>query len=185
MCSPAAARHVKQVAGLLAQMVPAIVVFDDIDLIAEDRDNAGNAGATLFNLLDAMDGMREDVDVQFICTTHRVEQLEKAISSRPGRIDQAIEVAVPDRECRARPVALYAKGLDLQLTDLDGVLDRTAGVTASFIKELLRRATLLGRGRHRADRDLAGHRDRCTPARCTRHPARPEPAAHLGSARHP
>jgi len=134
---------VKIVASLLEQMAPAIIVLDDVDLIAEDRDNAGNAGSTLFNLLDAMDGMSEDVDVLFICTTNRVESLEKAIAARPGRIDQAIEVAVPDRECRARLITLYGEGLDLRLTDLDTVLDRTAGVTASFIKELLRRASLL------------------------------------------
>lgn len=135
--------QMRVVSGLLEEMEPAIVVLDDVDLIAEDRDSAGNAGSTLFNLLDAMDGMREDVDVLFICTTNRVEALERAIAARPGRIDQAVQVAVPDRECRARLLALYGDGLDLQLTDLDGVLDRTAGVTASFIKELLRRALLL------------------------------------------
>jgi hypothetical protein len=134
--------QVKVVATLMAELAPAIVVLDDVDLIAESRDNAGNAGSQLFNLLDAMDGMRDDIDVLFICTTNRAEELETAISARPGRIDQAVEVALPDAECRARLLELYGEGLDLQLTNPDLVVERTAGVTASFMKELLRRATL-------------------------------------------
>jgi hypothetical protein len=38
---------------------------------------------------------------------------------------------------------LYAEGLDLRLDDVDRVVERTAGVTASFVKELMRKAALL------------------------------------------
>ncbi len=135
--------QMKVISGLLSELAPAIVVLDDVDLIAEDRSNAGNAGSALFNLLDAMDGMKEDVDVLFVCTSNRAESLEKALAARPGRIDQAIELDVPDAESRRRLIDVYAKGLDLQLKDTESVIDRTEGVTASFIKELLRRASLV------------------------------------------
>ena len=42
-------------------------------------------------------------------------------------------------------IRLYQGRLQLDLTDPDTVITRTDGVTASFIKELLRRAALFGR----------------------------------------
>ena len=134
--------RIETIASLLAEMAPAIVVLDDVDLIAEDRSTADNAGATLFDLLNAMDGIREDVDVLFVCTSNRADSLEQAISSRPGRIDQAIEIPLPDADCRRRLLELYGQGLDLRIEDLDAVLRRTEGVTASFVREMLRRAAL-------------------------------------------
>lgn len=132
----------KQVSSLLADMAPVVVVLDDVDLVAEERQSANNGGAALFDLLDAMDGMREDLDVLFVCTSNRANNLEQAIAARPGRIDQAIEIPTPDADCRRHLLELYANGIDLRLDDVDAVIHRTEGVTASFVKELLRRATL-------------------------------------------
>jgi ATP-dependent 26S proteasome regulatory subunit len=42
-----------------------------------------------------MDGLREDAEVLFILTTNRPDQIEPALASRPGRIDQAIEISTP------------------------------------------------------------------------------------------
>src|SRR5262249_22124356 len=53
---------------------------------------------------------------------------------------------------------LYGRGLDLRLEDADAVVERTEGVTASFVKELLRKATLvaLEAGReHVTDADVS------------------------------
>ncbi|MBT9586583.1 hypothetical protein IV102_24780 [bacterium] len=36
-----------------------------------------------------MDGLSEDADILFILTTNRVDLLESALASRPGRIDHA------------------------------------------------------------------------------------------------
>ncbi|HEX7995057.1 MAG TPA: hypothetical protein VF506_14135, partial [Streptosporangiaceae bacterium] len=48
----------------------------------------------------------------------------------------------PTPIARARLISLYKGNLVLDLSELDVVIERTAGVTASFIKELLRRAAL-------------------------------------------
>ena len=39
-----------------------------------------------FELLNEMDGLSEDVDVLFLLTTNRVEVLESALATRPGRV---------------------------------------------------------------------------------------------------
>lgn len=132
------------VGQLLPSMAPAVVVLDDVDLIAEDRDrNAMSPRRFLFDLLDLMDGLHDDLDVVFILTTNRVEAIEGAVSSRPGRVDTAVEVPLPDRAGLRRLLDLYATGIDLRLSDAERVITRTEGVTASFIREMLRRATFL------------------------------------------
>lgn len=52
-----------------------------------------------------MDGLSEDADVLFVLTTNQVEMLEPALAARPGRIDQAIELSLPDETSRRRTLA--------------------------------------------------------------------------------
>jgi SpoVK/Ycf46/Vps4 family AAA+-type ATPase len=66
--------------------------------------------ALLNKLLNEMDGLREDTEVLFTLTTNRPDQIELALVSRPGRIDQAIEFPLPDEEGRAKLTKLYARG---------------------------------------------------------------------------
>jgi len=75
-------------------------------------------------------------------TTNRPDILEPALASRPGRIDQAIEIPLPDENCRSRLLDLYARGLTLDLADRQQLVTRTKGVSPAFIRELLRRAAL-------------------------------------------
>ena len=71
--------------------------------------------------------------------TNRPEELESALAGRPGRIDQAIEVGLPDDIGRGKLVRLYGRGLTLNAGIVDEAVRRTEGVSAAFIKELMRR----------------------------------------------
>ena len=128
---------------LARNLQPSMVILEDVDLVAEERDMGGmGENPLLFELLNEMDGLAEDADVIFALTTNRPDLLEPALAARPGRIDQAVEIPLPDADCRRRLLNLYGEGLDLQLEDPETVVTRTEGVSASFIKELLRRAAL-------------------------------------------
>jgi ATP-dependent 26S proteasome regulatory subunit len=61
------------------------------------------------------------------------------LASRPGRIDQAIEVPLPDDIGRNKLVQLYGRGLPLGDAVVGEAARRTKGVSAAFIKELMRR----------------------------------------------
>lgn len=135
--------------GMLAEacsvaraLQPSVVVVEDVDLIAEERDHHLGENPLLFELLNEMDGLAADNDVTFLLTTNRADLLEEALAARPGRVDHAAELPVPDADARARLIRLYQGNLVLDLSDVEVVIERTAGVTASFIKELLRRAAL-------------------------------------------
>jgi ATP-dependent 26S proteasome regulatory subunit len=126
--------------SLARLLQPAMVVIEDVDLIARDREHMGPCEESLLNeLLNEMDGLKQDADILFILTTNRPEQLESALASRPGRIDQAIEVPVPDDIGRRKLVQLYGRGLPLGDAVVGEAAERTKGVSAAFIKELMRR----------------------------------------------
>jgi hypothetical protein len=127
--------------ALARLLSPSIVVIEDVDLIARDRDDMQTPGqeSLLNRLLNEMDGLRENSDVLFVLTTNRAEALEPALAGRPGRIDQAIEFPLPDPSGRRRLVELYRHGLVVPEKVLDNVVERTEGASAAFIRELMRR----------------------------------------------
>ncbi|GAA2759500.1 AAA family ATPase [Actinopolymorpha rutila] len=129
----------------LARMLqPALVVLEDCDLVAEARDFApGMENPLLFEMLNEMDGIEDDVDVAFLLTTNRADLLEPALAQRPGRVDLAVEIPLPDAAGRARLLQLYGPDLKLPPEVLAELVARTDGTTASFAKELVRRAILL------------------------------------------
>ena len=85
--------------------------------------------------IDLLDGVS-----RLIAMANRPEALEAALASRPGRVDQAIEFPLPDDEGRAKLARLYARGMDVPEDVLRATVQRTDGVSASFIKELMRRS---------------------------------------------
>jgi hypothetical protein len=132
---------IREACSIARVLQPAAIVVEDVDLIAEERGFGPGAHPLLFQLLNEMDGLGEDVDVAFILTTNRADLLEPALAARPGRVDQAVHIPTPDAAGRHRLLDLYRRNLDLR-ADLGPVVQRTEGVTASFLKELLRRAAL-------------------------------------------
>lgn len=123
---------------------PAMIVLEDCDLIAEHR--GGDTNAALFETLEALDGIDGDADIAFVMTTNRPDLLERALVERPGRVDLAVKIDKPDAAARLRLLRLYADGLGFSDDALRRAADRTEGATASFAKELVRRAVLRAAG---------------------------------------
>ena len=133
---------IRPACALARMLQPSIVVLEDVDLVAQHRGFV-ESNPLLFDVLNQMDGIDEDADVSFVLTTNRADLLEPALAGRPGRVDLAIEIPLPDDDGRRRLLELYGRDLDLRLSDPQAVVRRTAGVTASFVKELMRKASLL------------------------------------------
>lgn len=133
--------YLGQYMNLARLLQPSLVVIEDVDLIARTREEMGGPCEELLlnKLLNEMDGLKENTDILFVLTTNRPEDLEAALSARPGRIDQAIEVPLPDAQGRAKLIELYGKRLALSPAIIDEGVKRTEGVSAAFIKELMRR----------------------------------------------
>ena len=158
---------ISEACSVARALQPSVVVVEDVDLIAEERDHYSGQNPLLFQLLNEMDGLAADIDVTFLLTTNRADLLEEALAARPGRVDHAAELPVPDAEARVRLISLYQGSLALDLSDLGAVIERSEGVTASFIKELLRRAALQAAEDEDRDEELATGPLRVTDAHMT------------------
>ena len=88
---------------LAKDLAPSMVVLEDVDLVAQDRMMDGPT-SLLFELLNQIDGIGPDADVIFLMTTNRVDILEPALAARPGRVDQAVAIPLPN-ERRQAPAA--------------------------------------------------------------------------------
>jgi hypothetical protein len=125
--------------AIARDLEPATVVFEDIDLVAAERMLDYGSSGVLFDLLNQMEGLAEDADLLFLLTSNRPDVLEPALAARPGRVDLALEIPLPDAAARARLLRLYAGGIEF---DVDAAVERTESVSGAFIKELMRQAAL-------------------------------------------
>src|SRR5207249_8681991 len=136
-------RALESACRLARMLTPATIILEDVDLIGTERQHQTvSANALLFELLNQMDGLADDTDLLFVLTTNRPDILEPALAARPGRIDQAIEVPPPDADCRRRLVVLYGRDLPTDGIDWERLVQRTAGASGAFIRELLRKAAV-------------------------------------------
>jgi hypothetical protein len=135
---------ISEACAIARDLQPAMVILEDVDLVAQERTMMGlGATSLLFQLLNEMDGIGEDADVIFVMTTNRADLLEPALAARPGRVDQAVELPLPDATARERLIGLFATGLDLRLENPAAIVDATEGVAPAFLRELVRKAALL------------------------------------------
>jgi AAA+ superfamily predicted ATPase len=129
-----------------------VVFSEDIDLIAQDRNNRTN------DLILVIDGVvSKNSPIMTILTTNHVEKLNPVIL-RPGRLDAIISIREPDKETVQRLIRHYAKGLIEENANLDRAGRELAGQIPATIRECVERAKLgmIGRGaKTLTDHDLS------------------------------
>jgi SpoVK/Ycf46/Vps4 family AAA+-type ATPase len=128
--------------AIARELTPATVVLEDVDLVATERTMTTAHTGILFELLNQMEGLEQDADLLFLLTTNRADLIEPALATRPGRVDLALEVPLPDDSDRTRLVKLYAEDVPLDAPTEQDLVARTDGLTGAFIKELMRQASL-------------------------------------------
>jgi len=133
---------IEQALGIGRDLAPATFVFEDIDLVAAERTMEFGSRGVLFELLNQMEGLAEDEDLLFVLTTNRPDLIEPALAARPGRVDLALEIPLPDAGGRRRLLGLYGAGIEIDAGSVDQLVERSDGVSGAFIKELVRQAWL-------------------------------------------
>jgi len=98
-----------------------IIIFDDMDIMFEDRDK-GNHHLTDF--LTNLDGCDPSEGVVFVFTSNQTEGLDGAFI-RPGRIDLIITFDSPNKELRRRFITERFHPHILEQIDVEELLDRT------------------------------------------------------------
>lgn len=133
--------QIAQAFALARELVPATIVLEDVDLVAAERTGPGRH-SVLFELLNQLEGLSEDSDLLVLLTTNRPDLVEPALAARPGRVDLALQLPLPDAEDRRRLFRLYAGTIELDEATEQELVDRSESVTGALIRELMRQATL-------------------------------------------
>lgn len=130
---------------------PAVLFAEDIDRVAEERDDETN------DMLNTIDGvLSKDSKVITVVTSNFPEKLDKAML-RPGRLDAVIHVPAPNAVACEQLVRLYGRGLIDRLTDLSKVGEALKGHIPATIREVVERSKLgmISRdGDHLNEKDL-------------------------------
>lgn len=137
-------RNLHQIFEAARANAPCVLVFDDLDSLAQDRRNIRES--QLRNLvnqfLHELDGLRDNQRVLVIGATNQPWALDPAFR-RPGRFDQAIFVPPPDAEARAQIVRLLARDKPIANLDVGALVEATAGFSGADLKWVFDRATEL------------------------------------------
>ena len=132
---------------------PSIVFVDEIDAVGRQR-GAGMGGGndereqTLNQLLVALDGFDERMEVIVLAATNRSDVLDPALL-RPGRFDRQVIVGLPDRIGREQILKVHVRGKPIDRdVDLMLIARATPGFSGADLANLVNEAALLtARGR--------------------------------------
>jgi cell division protease FtsH len=86
--------EVAAVFDLARKLTPALVIMEDLDLIAGTR-ASHYAGNCLGEMLNQLDGLKSNDALVLLASTNSVSSLDSALSERPGRIDRIFSVDRP------------------------------------------------------------------------------------------
>jgi transitional endoplasmic reticulum ATPase len=126
----------------------AVIVIDEIDLIAARRDQPeGPASSGLVTvLLNRMDRLDPASPVLVIGTTNRIESLDEAIR-RHGRFSREVALPAPDERGRAAILRIHSRCMPLEADTeeqrealLERIARRTQGFVGADLMELCREA---------------------------------------------
>lgn len=142
----------REVCAMARYLQPTMLVFEDIDLIAQERETNGLA-TVLGELMNQIDGCEPNDQVLFIMNTNSMERLEAAVRNRPGRVDQIIHIPLPDKADRKRLIHHFARNVAVSPEAVDALVDATHGVTPAILKEVVKRAAVMAVQRNASDGD--------------------------------
>ncbi len=130
--------YIYELYELAQDLSPSIVLIEDIDLIAQEREHFGySAGSPLLALLSVLDGVEERDGVITIATTNCQDTLDKAIAKRPSRFDRIIHYPKPSLESRRELVQVLCQKVPLDDNVRNYVALKTENFTPAQIQEVV------------------------------------------------
>ncbi|SDQ97735.1 AAA family ATPase [Natronobacterium texcoconense] len=122
---------------------PTIIFFDEIDSIAGQRDDEGDAENRIVGqLLTLMDGLDAREEVIVIGATNRVDTIDPALR-RGGRFDREIQIGVPDEKGRKEILEVHTRGMPLaDDVSVEGIARRTHGFVGADLDSVTSEAAM-------------------------------------------
>jgi hypothetical protein len=132
----------REVCAMARYLQPAMLVFEDIDLIAQERDHNGLA-TVLGELMNQIDGCEPNEQVLFIMNTNSMSRIEEAVRNRPGRVDQIIHIPLPGKNEREELLRYFGREIGLHDAVVRKAAEATEGATPALLKEVVKRSAVM------------------------------------------
>src|ERR1700729_3715424 len=144
------ASRVRDLFAKAKEAEPAIIFIDELDAIGRSRQGSVSVtGAndereqTLDQILTEIDGFESSEAVVVLAATNRPDVLDPALL-RAGRFDRRVTVQAPDRDGRAKILAVHTRSIPLDdEVSLDAVARSTPGMVGADLANLANEAALL------------------------------------------
>jgi hypothetical protein len=123
------------------QYQPCVVFAEDVDRIIDGDDEIDGRSPMVSEIVNLLDGIdSKHAEVMVILTTNHLDRINKVLL-RPGRVDVAIKVELPDAEAVGRLLRLYSRDVNLSpAADLTEAADTLAGYAPAVVREVIERA---------------------------------------------
>lgn len=149
--------HVRRVFNWGRRFAPAILFFEDFDMVAASRHGAVHSGI-VGEFLSCLDGLDSSEGIIAVATTNDLKAIEPALKDRPNRFDCVLEVpalGTPQREeylvkYKQRAVAVDGGPPVKHTFDCAALAQRTNGFTGAQMQELCRLAVFEAVNEHMA-----------------------------------
>ena len=137
------ANDIARIFTLARRYNPAVLVFEDIDVIGRERQMGGQNFTC--ELLAQLDGLEVLQDLVIIATTNHVDLVDEALKNRPSRFDRRISVPKPEAEFRARLLTkfLTQKNIAVDAETIKQVASKTKEYNGAHLQEIVVTAQLL------------------------------------------
>jgi hypothetical protein len=121
----------------LEYLLPAVVVFEDIDLIGANRNiSRSRIIGALLNHMDGVDKVSEPLVI--FGTTNDFEALDEALRNRPARFDRCLKIGAPN----AHEIIQFYEKL-AKIKPSDELVELSKGFTGAHIEETVNTAFML------------------------------------------
>ena len=134
--------EVKRIFRLGRKLAPTLIIIEDIDT-AGTVSRKFTDHPILGEYLQALDGMETNDGMIILATTNHTENIDPAISDRPGRFDRIIDIPLPTKEQRSKIVKNILAKMPTKTID-DSVISELArksdGLSGAWIREAVQSA---------------------------------------------
>jgi ATP-dependent Zn protease len=135
---------IASICDMAKDLAPTLLIIEDIDYIAQDRESVGSGNPQTIELMNRMDGIEKAEDIITIATTNMADKLEKSIKNRPGRFDRIINIPLPSNENRKKMIIKFSEKYNLDKNvDIGKIVEQTQKMSGAYIKNLCEMAALL------------------------------------------
>ena len=136
--------EVKSIFRLGRKLAPTLMIIEDIDT-AGTVSRRFTDHPILGEYLQSMDGMEPNNGMVIIATTNHTENIDPAISDRPGRFDRIIDVPLPNYSQRSGIISnILAKmpAEEISESEIAKIANRSSGLSGAWIREIVQTAMI-------------------------------------------